>query len=112
MIGGIIEDTQNADEDKVPLLGDIPILGALFRYDTRKRTKTNLMVFLRPKIIRDASGYQNLTNDRYDYVIGQQKKSGEGIIPLWNEGVGPTLPPLGTPTVPQSSAAPVPAGKP
>jgi general secretion pathway protein D len=94
------------------LLGDIPGVGALFRYDTRKRTKTNLMVFLRPQIIRDAAGYQNVTSDRYDYVIGEQKKSGEGAKMMFGEGALPTLPPAGTPLVPRSSMTPPAPGKP
>jgi len=91
-------------EDKVPLLGDIPGLGALFRYDTRKRTKTNLMVFLRPQIIRDAAGYQGPTRDRYDYVIGEQKKTGDNARLMLGEGAVPSLPAFGTPSVPPSTA--------
>jgi len=107
VIGGLIEDSYGMGEDKVPLLGDIPGVGALFRYDTRKRTKTNLMVFLRPQIIRDAAGYQSVTSDRYDYVIGEQKKSGESAKLMSGESALPSLPPAGTPLVPRSS----PAGK-
>ena len=107
VIGGLIEDSYGMGEDKVPLLGDIPVLGALFRYDTRKRTKTNLMVFLRPQIIRDAAAYQSVTSDRYDYVIGQQRKSADGATLMWGEGAVPTLPPLGSPlTVPRAPAKP------
>ena len=112
VIGGLIEDSYGMGEDKVPLLGDIPGVGALFRYDTRKRTKTNLMVFLRPQIIRDAAGYQSVTSDRYDYVIGEQKKSGEGAKMMFGEGALPTLPPAGTPLVPRSSMTPPAPGKP
>ncbi|MFA6310312.1 MAG: type II secretion system secretin GspD, partial [Sterolibacterium sp.] len=107
VIGGLIEDSYGMGEDKVPLLGDVPVLGALFRYDTRKRTKTNLMVFLRPQIIRDAAGYQSVTSDRYDYVIGEQRKSAEGATLMWGEKGVPTLPPAGSPlTVPRSPAKP------
>ena len=92
VIGGLIEDNFGMGEDKVPLLGDIPVLGNLFRYQTRKRTKTNLMVFLRPTIIRDAAGYQAVTADRYDYILGQQMKVGEGQPWIWREPQ-PSLPP-------------------
>ncbi len=95
VIGGLIEDSYGMGEDKVPLLGDIPVLGALFRYETRKRNKTNLMVFLRPQIIRDAAGYQSLTADRYDYVIGEQRKSAAGARLMRDETAVPALPPLG-----------------
>jgi len=107
VIGGLIEDSYGMGEDKVPLLGDIPVLGAFFRYDNRKRTKTNLMVFLRPQIIRDAAAYQSVTADRYDYVIGEQKKSADGAMLMWGEKNVPTLPPPGSPlTVPRAPAKP------
>jgi general secretion pathway protein D len=75
VLGGLLQDSLSSGEDKVPLLGDVPLLGNLFRYGTRKRTKTNLMVFLRPTVIRDGSAVRGLTNDRYDFVIGEQKKA-------------------------------------
>ena len=98
VIGGLIQDSFGTGEDKVPLLGDIPLIGALFRYETRKRTKTNLMVFLRPQIIRDAATYQSLTADRYNYVIGEQHKNAEGARMMGGETAVPTLPPLSVPT--------------
>src|ERR1700693_4969389 len=51
VLGGLIQDDQQAALDKVPLLGDIPYLGALFKYETRNRKRTNLMVFLRPVVL-------------------------------------------------------------
>ncbi len=93
VIGGLLQDSFGMGEDKVPLLGDIPLLGSLFRYETRKRTKTNLMVFLHPKIIRDAADYQSLTTNRYDYIIGEQRKSEEGARMMSNEAQVPMLPP-------------------
>ena len=75
VLGGLLQDSLSNGQDKVPLLGDVPGLGNLFRYETRKRSKTNLMVFLRPTVIRDAGAARGLTNDRYDYVIGEQKKT-------------------------------------
>ena len=107
VIGGLIEDSYGLGEDKVPGLGDIPVLGALFRYETRKRTKTNLMVFLRPQIIRDAAGYQGITADRYDYVIGEQRKSAPEARLMPGEPTVPMLPPLGTAV--SRPAAPQPA---
>ncbi|MBI3525945.1 MAG: type II secretion system secretin GspD [Betaproteobacteria bacterium] len=106
VIGGLIQDSFGTGEDKVPLLGDIPLLGSLFRYDTRKRTKTNLMVFLRPQIIRDAATYQSLTADRYNYVIGEQHKNAEGTRMMKNETEAPVLPPLATPPATPSAPAP------
>jgi general secretion pathway protein D len=92
VIGGLIEDSFGAGNDKVPLLGDIPGLGSLFSYESRKRTKTNLMVFLRPKIIREAADYQALTADRYDYVIGEQRKESAAANLMLKESPTPQLP--------------------
>jgi general secretion pathway protein D len=75
-LGGLIEDNYTAGEEKVPLLGDIPVVGNMFRYDTRKRTKTNLMVFLRPQVIRDESGYAKMAVQQYDRVQNEQVKVG------------------------------------
>ncbi|MER2552184.1 MAG: type II secretion system secretin GspD [Thauera sp.] len=72
-LGGLVEDSYSGGEEKVPFLGDLPIAGNLFRYDTRKRSKTNLVVFLRPVIMRDRDSYAALSNSRYDYVIGQHR---------------------------------------
>jgi len=72
VIGGLIQDSVSDGVSKVPLLGDIPVLGGLFRQNTRSRTKTNLMVFLRPTVLRDAQRADSLTSDRYDYIRGQQ----------------------------------------
>lgn len=111
VIGGLIEDSWVMGEDKVPVLGDIPVLGAMFRYETRKRTKTNLMVFLRPQIIRDAAAYQGVTADRYDYIIGEQQRSGKDARLMPGEPPAPMLPPGLTPSVPAPGAEPQPARK-
>lgn len=68
VLGGLIQDDVKGSVSKVPLLGDIPILGRLFRYDSRKRTKTNLLVFLRPVVLRDAGSAWDVTASRYDYI--------------------------------------------
>jgi general secretion pathway protein D len=109
VIGGLIEDSWSAGEDKVPGLGDIPVLGSLFRYATRHRTKTNLMVFIRPKIIRDATAYQGITADRYDYVIGEAQKLGKDSPTMRGEPPVPTLTPVPSPAVPASGYEPQPA---
>ena len=92
VLGGLLQDTLSNGEDKVPLLGDIPVLGYLFRYGTRKRSKTNLMVFLRPTVIRDANAVRGLTNDRYDYVIGEQKKAAPEQRLFWPDTIVPEPP--------------------
>jgi general secretion pathway protein D len=68
VLGGLIEERIDAGETKVPGLGDLPLVGGLFKTQTRKRTKTNLLVFLRPVVIRDAEGAYSVTADRYDYI--------------------------------------------
>lgn len=73
VLGGLIQDSVSNGVEKVPLLGDIPVLGALFSFDKKRRTKTNLMIFLRPTIIREDAISAKLTQDRYNFVIGQQK---------------------------------------
>lgn len=92
VLGGLLQDSLSNGQDKVPLLGDVPGLGNLFRYETRKRSKTNLMVFLRPTVIRDASTVRGLTNDRYDYVIGEQKKAAPEERMFWPDTSVPEPP--------------------
>jgi len=96
-LGGLVEDTYSGGVEKVPLLGDIPYLGALFRYESRKRGKTNLIVFLRPVILRDAAGAENISADRYNYVIGQQREFDSPDRLMRKEPNPPELPPPGSP---------------
>lgn len=72
VLGGLIQDDQQATVDKVPVLGDVPWLGALFRYESRNRRRTNLMVFLRPVILKDEKSAATLTADRYEFIRGVQ----------------------------------------
>lgn len=74
VLGGLLEDSVTDGRRSVPLLGDIPVLGALFRYDTRSRSKTNLMVFLRPHIVRNAQDGASVTLDRYNYMRAAQAR--------------------------------------
>jgi general secretion pathway protein D len=75
VLGGLLQDEFSGGQEKVPGLGDIPIFGALFRSDTRSRKKTNLMVFLRPVVIRDASASDRLSADRYEQMRAIQKEA-------------------------------------
>ncbi|MDD2701496.1 MAG: type II secretion system secretin GspD [Sideroxydans sp.] len=68
VLGGLIQDSINNVQSKTPLLGDIPLLGALFRYETRQRSKTNLMVFIRPYIMYQGDAAQQLSRERYDQI--------------------------------------------
>jgi general secretion pathway protein D len=72
VLGGLMQDQYNNNNSKIPLLGDIPFIGSLFRSESKTRTKTNLMVFLRPVIVRDQSTATQIANSRYDYLRQQQ----------------------------------------
>ncbi|MCB5364381.1 type II secretion system secretin GspD [Pusillimonas sp. CC-YST705] len=72
VLGGLLEDEVSDMTHSVPLLGDIPFLGQLFRYESRSRVKTNLMVFLRPHIVRNAQDGASVTLDRYSYMRALQ----------------------------------------
>ena len=73
VLGGLLEDSYQQAEDKVPLMGDIPVLGNLFRSENRSRKKTNLMVFLRPVVVRDAATSDALMLDRYESIRALQQ---------------------------------------
>ncbi len=72
VLGGLMQDQYNAGNSKIPLLGDIPWIGSLFRSENKTRSKTNLMVFLRPVIVRDQATSTQIANTRYDYLRQQQ----------------------------------------
>ena len=101
-LGGLVEDSYSGGVEKVPVLGDIPYLGQFFRYDSRKRGRTNLIVFLRPVILRDAAAIQGISADRYNYIIGQQRDLDDPRNLMRREPNPPLLPPPGSPppTVP------------
>ena len=94
VLGGLIEDNGKANLDKVRGLGDIPILGNLFKHQKNERKKTNLMVFLRPVVIRTAEQSANLASDRYSYIRGAEKAYQPNKTPLVEDLGGAVLPPL------------------
>ncbi|MGH8773582.1 MAG: type II secretion system protein GspD, partial [Burkholderiales bacterium] len=109
VLGGLIQDDVKSVQDKVPLLGDIPGLGLLFRYETRTRTKTNLMVFLRPVVLRNAAAAEPITGSRYDYIRNEQDKSRlppHIILPNMPAPVLPQLPGSEAPVLPESQTLP------
>jgi general secretion pathway protein D len=110
VIGGLIQDSVKDGVEKVPVLGDIPVLGGLFTYKTRSRTKTNLMVFLRPTVLREARSAESLTGSRYDYILGEQIKAAPPPRPPLPDMEPPTLPPLQG--APAAAPVPVPAQPP
>jgi general secretion pathway protein D len=113
VLGGLIQDSFTDGSNKIPLVGDIPVAGALFRYDNRQRTKTNLMVFLKPTVVRSGAATTSLTADRYDYLIGEQQKLKPAERTFWPDPNIPELPPLPVPagagaTSPGGGASPKP----
>ncbi|MDQ0608232.1 general secretion pathway protein D [Variovorax sp. W1I1] len=98
VLGGLMEDSVTNGTEAVPGLGALPVVGNLFRYDKRQRVKTNLMVFLRPYVIRDANASRGLTLDRYNFMRMQQGRSRPMPHALLPDG-GPALPPSDVPRV-------------
>ncbi|WP_262696253.1 type II secretion system secretin GspD [Kordiimonas aquimaris] len=72
VLGGLIQQNEAISVDKVPFLGDIPLLGRLFRSDRQSATKTNLMMFLRPTIVRTSEDLAPLTARKYNYMQARQ----------------------------------------
>ena len=99
VLGGLLQDDYSQAEDKVPLLGDIPGVGNLFRSERRTRNKTNLMVFLRPVVVRDAAAADALMTDRYDVIRaaqqGLQPQTNAVLDSITGAAVLPTLQPGG-----------------
>ncbi len=101
-----MKDEFSGSAGKVPLLGDIPLIGHLFRSDSRTREKTNLMVFLRPVVMRTQQAADNLTMDRYDSIRALQRESQPTRSVLIPVNEAPVLPEL-RPREPAPSLAPV-----
>ena len=94
VLGGLIEDRYTDNRSKVPLLGDIPYLGALFRSESRTKTRTNLMVFLRPVVMRDADTANRISLDRYEQIRGFQKEMQPPRSVLVPINDSPVIPPM------------------
>lgn len=94
VLGGLMKDEYSDGQSKVPLLGDIPYLGNLFKSQERARKKTNLMVFLRPIVMRNQDAANALTLDRYDYMRQRQIESQPKESTLLPINEAPVLDPL------------------
>ncbi len=77
VIGGLLQDDRSKSKNKVPLLGDIPVLGNLFKYDNHRTTKRNLMLFVRPTIMRNSETLATASQDRFSKLKLLQKNSTE-----------------------------------
>jgi general secretion pathway protein D len=95
-LGGLLDDNERRTIEKIPLLGDIPGIGELFRSRSRSRAKTNLMVFIRPTILRSAADARALAERRYGYVraqqLRQQPNEEPGIDELVRDYMGAAAP--------------------
>lgn len=96
VLGGLIEDTLRESDQRVPILGSIPIVGNLFRNRKTDKVKTNLMVFIRPKILRDSHHASIETDQKYNYIrdLQQGSRSKGGKVPLMPRTDRPVLPPF------------------
>ncbi len=92
ILGGLLQEDLQQVEEKVPLLGDIPLFGALFRANSTTKNKKNLMVFLRPVILRDAATNSQVSSDKYNYFRAQQLELKQQGVNLMSDDVMPLLP--------------------
>jgi len=96
VLGGLLSDEYAGNQEKVPGLGDLPFFGNLFKSESRSRKKTNLMVFLRPVVVRDGMATNALSMDRYDLMRTHQQQSqpvNSALVPVNESAVLPTLAP-------------------
>lgn len=112
VLGGLIQDSQTGGEQRVPFFGRIPVLGEAFRTRSAKKTKTNLMVFIQPRILRSGTDATIETNQKYNYIRDQQLRLGpqRDAVPLLPGERRAILPEI--PTVPPPAVAPKPAEPP
>jgi general secretion pathway protein D len=95
VLGGLLQDEYSGNQDKVPGLGDVPVFGNLFKSESRSRKKTNLMVFLRPVVVRDAAATNALSMDRYDLMRTNQQQTqpvNSALVPVNESPVLPAMP--------------------
>ena len=98
VLGGLLQDDFGNSQERVPGLGDVPLFGNLFRADSRSRKKTNLMVFLRPVVVRDGASTENLSLSRYEQMRSVQME----VQPTATPG----MPALGSPVLPENTRKP------
>lgn len=106
VLGGLIRDELLDNEQRVPILGSIPLIGHLFKVRHSQKIKTNFMVFIRPRILRDEIHTAVETNSKYDYLRREQLKLHGGKAPLLPFEKGPALPPIEPPTLKEAEPAP------
>jgi general secretion pathway protein D len=95
VLGGLLQDEYSGNQEKIPVVGDVPFFGNLFKSETRTRKKTNLMVFLRPVVVRDAAATERLSVDRYESMRSGQKETQpepSTLVPINEAAQLPALP--------------------
>ena len=119
VLGGLIQDEDRRGEQRVPFLGRIPLIGELFKVRQASKVKTNLMVFIQPKILRDGVQASFETNAKYNYIRGEQQRMGPKfeVLPMLPGQKKSVLPPLPPPApkpepAPQQESAPPPQAEP
>ncbi|MCG7489587.1 type II secretion system secretin GspD [Vibrio sp. Of14-4] len=95
VLGGLIDEQTTESESKVPLLGDIPYLGRLFKSTSSQKTKRNLMVFIKPTIMRDGLTADGITQRKYNFIRAEQLYKAEEGIKLMDDVPVPVLPKFG-----------------
>jgi general secretion pathway protein D len=117
VLGGLLQDEYSGNQEKIPGFGDVPVFGNLFKTETRSRKKTNLMVFLRPVVLRDAGQTGDLTLDRYDLMRQKQEQAQpkpNPAVPVYEAPVMPPMtgrPPAGTPVPAPAPATTAPSAR-
>lgn len=114
VLGGLLQDEYSGNQEKVPGLGDVPFFGNLFKSETRSRKKTNLMVFLRPVVMRDARASTGLSQDRYELMRAIQTEAQPvnstaipvNAAPVLPPQQAPAAPPMAVPDAPSAPATP------
>jgi general secretion pathway protein D len=92
VLGGLIDEDVQESVQKVPLLGDLPFIGALFRSTSNTKRKRNLMVFLKPTIIRDGESMDKISQDKYNYIRADEIRKREDGLDLMDSEKLPLLP--------------------
>jgi general secretion pathway protein D len=101
VLGGLIQNSLSDSVSQVPGLGDLPVVGNLFRYNAKQHTKTNLLVFLRPRTLRSNEDDQRLSAERYDYILGAQQKMNQKV----RNSEAPVMPPFPAAVAPLPSTS-------
>jgi len=121
VLGGLMQDTVTESEDRVPVLGAIPLLGNLFKSRSGSRQKSNLLVFLRPKILRDQPATEAISAAKYNEIREQERTLHKGKITMLPGEKQPSIPPIpskqgaypnGTGTIVAPAPQPVPGAQP